>query len=201
MEGIRPPRFSRSGIAAPEPAQPLIKVPRAVVINAEGRIELLSGKQIIVGRGTGLGDQVTEGVVIVGISDFAGRIRQKTNRAVAIVAIKAGCQRAIDGLALVDQLQAVRVRPADCAILEFFQNLSISGWVQLRNQVIRGYSSNRFTDAIPVSVIHNRDVATLDQTVLEVIDVLRAVVSLVRFLKAKSASKGKKTNNDYCFNK
>jgi hypothetical protein len=50
----------------PKPAGGDIQIPGAVVVEAEGGIELFAGEEVIVGCGASGVDQVAEGVVVVG---------------------------------------------------------------------------------------------------------------------------------------
>ena len=75
----------------------------AVVIDAQERIELLAGKQVIVWRRTGLREQVAEGIVVVGIGNGPGGVHQEAHRAVAVIAAEAGLGRPAKRLALIDE--------------------------------------------------------------------------------------------------
>ncbi len=94
-------------IHRPESSLPLVVITGAVVINAHGGIELLAGEEVVVGRGAGLGDQVAEGLLIVGVGDGACWAGEEAHGAVAVEAVETGVGSAGNGLALADQLQSI----------------------------------------------------------------------------------------------
>src|SRR5208282_1090682 len=57
-----------------EPAGRRIEVPRAVVVEGEGGVELFAGEEIIVRGGTCLIGEIAEGVVVVAVGDCASGV-------------------------------------------------------------------------------------------------------------------------------
>jgi len=72
-------------VAAHEAAAGRVVPARAQVIEAEVGVVALAAVEIGVGGGAGLGDQVAEGVVLVGVGDGSGGIGEHAHRAPAVL--------------------------------------------------------------------------------------------------------------------
>jgi hypothetical protein len=79
VKGIGFLSLALKGIHAPEPACPLVIISGAVEVDAQHLVKLLTGKQIIVRRCAGPGDQIAEGVIVVCVCDGAGRVGEEAD--------------------------------------------------------------------------------------------------------------------------
>jgi len=62
----------------------------AQVVEAHIDVEALAPVEIGVGRGAGRGDQVAEGVILLGVGDSAGGVGQYPHRAATVVLVETG---------------------------------------------------------------------------------------------------------------
>jgi hypothetical protein len=71
-------------VGGEEPSERGVVVAGAQVVQAGGRVEVLAVVEVVVGRGTGPGQQAAERIVVVGVRDGARFIGQAAGRALAV---------------------------------------------------------------------------------------------------------------------
>src|SRR5262249_49534817 len=172
-------RIDLPGVRRPEPSYPLVIVPGAIVIDAQRRIELFAGKQVVVGRAPGGGEEIAESIIVVGVGDRTSNAGQEADASVAVVAVEAKRWCAGHRLVFVDQLQTVGVGPSDRAPLQFVNYLGVPGGILLGYQLVGRDPGHRFTYPIAAAVVHDAYAAALHQTVFEVVYIELAVIDQV----------------------
>ena len=70
----------------------MLRVAGAVVIEVEVGVELFAGEEVVVGRCPRLVQQVSKGVVVVGVGDGAGGTCERAYAAVAVIDVVDGLQ-------------------------------------------------------------------------------------------------------------
>src|SRR5437667_7039775 len=95
-------------VSAQEPSSRLVVVPRTQVVEAEA-VRPLAAIEEVVWRRAGAGNQAAEGVKLISVGDGARHVGQKTDVAVAVIAVEARRPRAADLLVLGDPLQAIGI--------------------------------------------------------------------------------------------
>jgi hypothetical protein len=83
------------GIHRPEAAGGGVEIAGGVVVEVEVGVELFTGEEIVVRRGAGRVDQVAESVVVVGVGDSAGWLRQRPYALVPVMNIRTAPGRSI----------------------------------------------------------------------------------------------------------
>lgn len=112
--------------------------------------------EIGVRRGTGRGDQIAEGVVLLGIGDGSGGIGEHADSASAVVHIEAGRGRVVNGLELADAQQTVGVLPRNLPVDQFLDDLRVAGGGEIVDQVLRGDAVDGVRDELAQAVVDKR---------------------------------------------
>jgi hypothetical protein len=83
------------GIHRPEAAGGGVEIAGAVVVEVEVGVELFAREQVVVGCGAGGMDEIAERVVVVGVGDSAGWLRQRPYAPVPVMNIRTAPGRSI----------------------------------------------------------------------------------------------------------
>ncbi len=163
----------------PESSRTHIQVPGTVVVEVKVGVELFAGEEVVVrcyrcARERGV-DEVTEGVVVVGIGDCASGVGEGAHAAVAVEDVVACGWRGVDRLMLADEFQAPGVGARNRAALYFVQHLRIAGGIEGVDEVLRRAASAGLGHAVAVTVVNDAQAGLLDQMILEIVGVPQPV--------------------------
>jgi len=158
---------ARLGVARQEPVGDRVIPARAQVVEAQVGVVALAAIEIDVRRCAGLGEQVAEGVVLVGIGDHACEVGQHAHRALAIVDVEARRPSIFQSLALADALVSVGVGTRDRAANQFLDHLRVAGRRKIVHQVLRGDAAGGLGGQFPKAVVAQRDLAAIHRDQLQ----------------------------------
>ena len=173
MQRHRNLRMTCFRILRKEPAAQWIEVPRTQIVEIQIAVILLAAIQVRIRRRTRGVDCVAPCIEIIGISDCARSIGQRTDASHAVVAVETGCPGTTDELALADALEAKRIAAAYRSAGEFLDHLRVAGRIEVIHQVASGHAVRRLDHAIAIAIVDDRHRVAVHrhrlQSVLEVV--------------------------------